>query len=310
MTIQQLRYVIALDTHRNFVKASESCYVAQPTLTLQIKKLEDQMGLKLFDRSMQPLKPTPLGEQFIAKARVILREVEELKVLVNEERNSMEGTFRIGIIPTLAPYLLPLFIKEFLNAFPTTKLEVQELQSDIIIERLEQGQLDIGLMATPLNEKQLTETVLFYEPFLVYTDDVPNITNGKKRVHADDLQPEGLWLLGKGHCFRDHTLNLCNFDTLTLNRNLIMQGGSIETLKLMIQQISGYTLIPALSYQAITDHSSVIHFEVPQPVREISIVTHKNFTRERLIEELRKSILRHTPDAFRKNTKFMMVEWR
>ncbi|MEM1323636.1 MAG: LysR substrate-binding domain-containing protein, partial [Bacteroidota bacterium] len=307
---QQLKYIVALDDHRNFVRASESCYVAQPTLTLQVKKLENQVSSTLFDRSTQPLKPTPLGEKFIAKARKILREVEELKAMVNDELNVMEGTFKMGVIPTLAPYLLPLFIKEFLSKFPETKLEVQELQSDIIIERLAKEQLDIGLLATPINEKQLIETPIFYEPFLVYTDDVMKITKGKKRINANDLAPESVWLLGKGHCFRNQTLKFCNFDTLEFDRNLIMEGSSIETLKSMIREISGYTLIPELSYRELTDKENTIRFEDPQPVREISIVTHKNFVRERLIAEMRKAILAQTPDSFQKNTQFVKVDWR
>ncbi|UII77322.1 LysR substrate-binding domain-containing protein [Flagellimonas sp. HMM57] len=310
MTIQQLRYIVALDNHRNFVRASESCHVAQPTLTLQVKKLEYQISLTLFDRSTQPLKPTPTGEKFIQKAREILGEIEQLRALVNDERNSMEGTFSIGVIPTLAPYLLPLFVKEFLTDFPKTKLQIQELQSEEIIEQLEKEQLDMGLLATPLNEKNIVETPIFYEPFLVYTDDVEKIRNGKDRISTDDLKPEGIWLLGKGHCFRNQTLKFCEFDTLEFERNLIMEGGSIETLKPMIKKVSGYTLIPELSYKESTDKKSIIRFREPQPVREISIVTHKNFIRERLVMELRKSILSNTPDSFRKNTRFVKVNWR
>ncbi len=310
MTIQQLTYVVALDNHRHFVKAAESCHVAQPTLTLQVKKLEEQMALMLFDRSSQPLKPTPMGEIFIQKAREILGEIQLLKAMVNDERNLMNGTFRVGIIPTLAPYLLPLFIKEFLAQFPEIKLEIQELKSNDIITKLEKDLLDIGLLATPLNENNIREITLFYEPFLVYTDDKDTLIHNDEKIHASDLTPEGLWLLGQGHCFRNHTLNVCEFDTLDYNRNLFMEGGSIETLKKMIKEISGYTLIPELSYSKHTDQENTIRFEEPQPVREISIVTHKNFTRERLISELRKSILEHTPKSFKKNTRFVKVKWR
>lgn len=310
MTIQQLKYIVALDNHRNFVKAAENCFVAQPTLTLQVKKLEHQISLQLFDRSVQPLKPTPLGKLFIKKARGILKEIDQLKTIVSDERDLMEGTFNVGIIPTLAPYLLHRFVKDFLTKFPKTKLKIEELQSEDIIANLENDLLDIGILATPLHEKNIIETPVFYEPFLVYTDDVKKIAHDKKKVNTNDLKPKDLWLLGKGHCFRNHTLKVCDFDNLTFNRNLIMEGGSIETLKPMILEVSGYTLIPELSFNEITDKENTIRFEDPEPVREISIVTHKNFSRERLVNELRSSILKNTPESFKKNTRIVKMTWR
>lgn len=310
MTIQQLQYVVALDTHRHFVKAAESCHVAQPTLTLQVKKLEDQMSLVLFDRSSQPLKPTAMGEIFIAKARQILRDLQQLKALVNEELNQIEGIYRVGIIPTLAPYLLPLFVKDFMDKYPDTKLKIQELQSESIIHGLEHDLLDIGILATPLNEPNIREIPIFYEPFLVYADQQNDILKGSSEVEIKELGPEGLWLLGQGHCFRNQTLNVCRFDELENKRNLLMEGGSIETLKKMINEVLGYTLIPELSYDEKHDKKNVLRFKAPQPVREISIVTHKSFTKELLISELRKSIIACTPPSFKKNTKFVTVKWR
>ncbi len=310
MTIQQLQYVVALDTHRHFVKAAESCHVAQPTLTLQVKKLEEQMSLVLFDRSTQPLRPTALGEVFIAKARQILREIEQLKELVNEERNQMDGVYRVGVIPTLAPYLLPLFVKDFMQQFPNTKLEIQELQSAVIMKGLKQDTLDIGILATPLNEPDIREIPAFYEPFLVFADTENDILRNDENIATDELSAEGLWLLGQGHCFRNQTLNVCRFEELENERNLMMEGGSIETLKKMIKEISGYTLIPELSFDEHHDKGHVLRFSEPQPVREISIVVHKSFTKELLVSELRRSIIDHTPSSFKKNTRFVTVKWR
>lgn len=309
MTIQQLQYIIALDTHRHFVKAAESCHVAQPTLTLQVKKLEDQISVVLFDRSSQPLKPTPIGEIFIIKARRILQEIEELKNTVNNERHQMDGEFRLGIIPTLAPYLLPQFISDFIQKHPNTKLIVEELQSERIIELINSRQLDLGILATPLNESNIREIPLFYEPFLIYTD-TDNELLQRKTISKDQLKPDGLWILRQGHCFRNQTLNICEFDVSEHHKNLEMEGGSIETLKKMINEIKGYTLIPELSYDAQNDVNNVIKFNNPQPVREVSIIVHKYFAKERIINELRKSILNHTPESFKKNTKFKTIEWR
>ena len=309
MTLQQLQYVVALDTHRHFVKAAESCHVAQPTLTLQVKKLEEQMSTILFDRSKQPLEPTPLGEIFIIKARQILREIDELKEIVSSEKDQMNGEFKLGIIPTLAPSLLPLFIGDFLGKHQDTQLVVEELQSEEIIEKLEQKQLDLGILVTPLNEPDIREVPLFYEPFLIYADENQQLLK-KDKVDVSDLGPEGLWLLRQGHCFRNQTLNICRFDISENPRNLVMEAGSIETLKKMILKVSGYTLIPELSFNKNNDISNIIRFNDPQPVREVSIVVHKHFTKERLISELRRSIIAHTPQSFKKNTRFITVKWR
>jgi len=310
MTLQQLQYVVALDNHRHFIKAAKSCHVAQPTLTLQVKKLEDEISVLLFDRTSKPLKPTPLGALFILKARQILRDIDHLKSLVNDDLNQMEGNFKVGVIPTLAPYLLPLFLVEFSKAFSKIKLEIMEMQSEQIINDLENNLIDIGLLATPLNERDIREIPLFYEPFFIYSNDENPILKNKEKVNPKELKPEGLWIMGEGHCFRNQTLNICQFDKTEPTRNFKLEGGSIETLKRIIHRSSGYTLIPALSYDRATEKANVIRFSEPQPVREISLVVHKSFTKENLLIELRKSILKNIPDSFSKNKKFMRVEWR
>jgi len=310
MTLQQLQYVVALDNHRHFIKAAKSCHVAQPTLTLQVKKLEDEISVLLFDRTSKPLKPTPLGALFILKARQILRDIDHLKSLVNDDLNQMEGNFKVGVIPTLAPYLLPLFLVEFSKAFSKIKLEIMEMQSEQIINDLENNLIDIGLLATPLNERDIREIPLFYEPFFIYSNDENPILKNKEKVNPKELKPEGLWIMGEGHCFRNQTLNICQFDKTEPTRNFKLEGGSIETLKRIIHRSSGYTLIPALSYHRATEKDNVIRFSEPQPVREISLVVHKSFTKENLLIELRKSILKNVPDSFSKNKKFMRVEWR
>ncbi|MEO1050174.1 MAG: LysR substrate-binding domain-containing protein [Bacteroidota bacterium] len=309
MTIQQLQYVVALDAHKHFVKAAESCFVTQPTLTLQLKKLEEEISTVLFDRSSQPLQPTPMGEVFVMKAKRILKEIGELKEIVNDDRNLISGEYKVGIIPTLAPNLLPLFIADFIKNHPDTRLIIEELHSERIIELLINKQLDLGLLATPLNEPEIREIPLFYEPFLLYTD-LENDLLKHRSIKKEQLKPEGLWILRQGHCFRNQTLNICDFDVSEQHKNIVMEGGSIETLKKMIKEVSGYTLIPELSYEASNDSGNVLKFVDPQPVREISIVAHKHFNRELLITELRKSILENTPESFRKNTKFKTVKWR
>lgn len=309
MTLQQLRYVVALDTHRHFVKAAESCFVAQPTLTLQVKKLEEEIGFYIFDRSVQPLAPTEMGQKFILRATQILREVEALKAMVNQDKEELSGTFRLGIIPTLAPYLLPLFLKNFSEKYPKITLEVREVQSEKIISDLLKNQLDIGLLATPLEENYLREIPLFYEPFLIYAHPEHCILE-KESIAAQSLDEKGLWLLSQGHCFRNQILNLCQQkEALTLQDRLRFESGSIETLKKMVQHHSGYTLIPKLAVEA-QDMPFVRQFADPEPVREISLVVHNNFTKEKLLHELRKNIYQVIPEEFQRGNHFRTIKWR
>lgn len=310
MTIQQLNYIVALDTHRHFVKAAESCFVAQPTLTLQVKKLEEQINLVIFDRSKQPLEPTPMGEIFVNKARQILRDIEQLKQIVNDEKNMTSGKFRIGVIPSLAPYLLPLFLSDFSSENPNTQLEIKEWQSESIIKGLENNTLDIGILATPLFEPNIREVPVFYEPFMLYAHPGHPLLS-QEHINAQSLDEKDLWILEQGHCFRNQILNICEMDNLkNEDRKISFEGGSIETLKNMIQKTFGYTLIPELSYHKSSDNNQVKRFENPEPAREISIVVHKSFTKELLITNLRKAILKNLPKHFKTNTKFVTVQWR
>ena len=309
MTLQQLQYVIALDTHKQFVKAAESCFVTQPTLTLQLKKLEEEISTVLFDRSSQPLEPTPMGKRFIAQAKKVLWEADELKQLVNNDKEEINGTYKVGIIPTLAPNLLALFISDFIEYHPKTKLVIEELQSELIIDMLNNKQLDIGILSAPLHESNIREIPLFDEPFLVFTDEQHEIL-AHKTVNEKQLPADGLWVLKEGHCFRDQTLNICAFEPSEQHKNVVMEGASIDTLKKLIRQVKGYTLIPELSYDDKNDARNVVAFQDPKPVRSICIAVHKHFTKERLINELKTSILSNIPDSFEKNTKTRMVKWR
>lgn len=310
MTLQQLQYIVALDRHRHFVKASESCFVAQPTLTLQVKKLEEEISTVIFDRSTQPLKPTEIGEAFILKAKRILKEVEELKHMVNDDKDDISGEFHIGVIPTLGSSLLPLFLSDFAQAHPDTNLVIEELESEEIIERLEHKLLDIGLMVTPLEDDNFKEVPIFHEPFVVYANDAHGLLQ-KEKVKAKDLKPQEIWILKQGHCFRNQTLNICDFSKEAERMNGIsMEGGSIETLKNLVKSVSGYTLIPELSYKVEHDKSNVVFFEEPQPAREVSIVVHKHFTKDKLINEIQNAIQKNIPEHFSRKKAYRTIKWR
>lgn len=315
MTLQQLRYLLALDDHRHFGQAAAACFVAQPTLTTQLKKLESHLGAQLFDRKANPVCPTPLGAKVIAQARVIMAEVSGLEALMSAETNSLAGTYRLGIIPTLAPYLLPLFIQSFTERFPEIRLVIKEMQSEQIMEGLRRNQLDLGLLVTPLEEKQLREIVLFYEPFLIYASPEEDILQ-QTPLLPDHVQQKDLWILEQGHCFRNQVLNLCAYHgnaagaEVRQGKSFTFQAGSIETLKNLVRNNLGYTIIPEMSVNPVLDAQLVKRFAEPQPAREVSLVVNKTFAREQLLVELRKAILEVIPAGFRKNERYVGVAWR
>ncbi|MEL6922413.1 MAG: hydrogen peroxide-inducible genes activator [Bacteroidota bacterium] len=309
MTLQQLQYIIALDQHRHFVKAAKSCFVAQPTLTLQVKKLEEEINAQLFDRSKHPVEPTPLGEQFIAQAREILAGFDELKAMVSQERETVEGRYTVGIIPTLSPYLVPLFISEFSKRYPNTHLSIKEIQSNEIITGLKDHSLDIGILVTPIEEAGLRSINLFYEPFLIFASKNSRLSQ-KELITSKDITHEGLWLLTEGHCFRNQVLNICGKNLKQAQRGFSFESGTIETLKNMVRNKMGYTLIPELSVQSKIDQPFIRHFAEPKPVREVSIVVKNSFARERLIDILRKQILEVIPSHYKKNDRFRRIQWR
>lgn len=308
MNIQQLEYVVALDDHRHFVTAAEHCHVTQPTLTMQLKKLEDELGVLLFDRTKKPLKPTPEGELFIAKARSILRDISDLKEGVDDEKNSIKGTFRLGIIPTLAPHLLPLFLARFVVDNPETILHIEEMESEMIIKALREDRLDVAIMATPVEERDLKETLLFHESFLFYAPREHPLLN-KKEINSNELDASHLLLLAEGHCFRSQALQICNPTGLVNGFNFFYESGSIETLKNLVKKGVGYTLVPELAVGG-EDEDYIRRFVKPEPAREVGLVTHTTFNRTLLIDRLKSSIRETLPSYIDKPKEIVRVKWR
>lgn len=301
MNIQQLEYVIALDSHRHFVKAAEKCFVTQATLSMMIKKLEDELDVKIFDRSRQPVVPTEIGKKIIAQAKIILNESNRLKEMVADEQAELKGELRIGVIPTLAPYLLPLFMNSFLKKYPSVKLKISEFTTDQIIHKLEQHDLDAGLLSTPLNQPSLKEQPLFYEQFVVYASSDDKILK-KKFVLAKDIDVNRLCLLEEGHCLRSQVFNLCELRNKEQEfRQLDFETGSIETLKRIVEVNEGITILPMLALKSMTvkQKQNIRYFKAPVPVREVGLVTYRYFVKEKLIQSLKEEILNHIPPEMR-----------
>ena len=294
MNLQQLEYIVAIDQERHFTQAAQKCFVTQATLSMMVKKLEDELGMKIFDRSRLPVTVTAEGQLIIEHARKILQDVTMLQESAQELRGEHIGEVRIGVIPTLAPYLLPLFLKSLSVNHPRLRVTIRELITNRIITELQHGNLDIGLVATPLHEPTLEEFPLFYEEFYAYASKTENLPT-KKYLLPKHINPEHLWLLEEGHCMRNQLFNLCALrikeDTQgTLN----YEAGSIETLINLVDRSGGITVIPQLATTRLNaaQGKKLREFAPPKPVREISLVVRRNFPRRKMMSYIRDEIIK------------------
>jgi LysR family hydrogen peroxide-inducible transcriptional activator len=264
---------------------------------MMIRALEDELGIKIFDRSRQPVVPTTAGEVVIAQARIIVQEAARMKEIIHELKGEIKGELKLGIIPTVAPYLLPLFLNSFLKKYPLLKIKITELTTQQIIEKLKNLHLDVGILATPLNNEAIREQPLYYEQFVVYASRNEKLMKKKFLIPAD-IDPSHLWLLEEGHCLRTQILNLCELRKKRLaSSNLEYEAGSIETLKKMVDMNNGITILPELALNELPakDKKFVRHFKPPVPVREISIVTYQHFAKQRMVGILKEEICNSLP---------------
>lgn len=298
MTIIQLNYIVAVDKHKNFGVAAQSCDVTQPTLSMQIHKLEEQLGVILFDRSEQPIKTTAIGALLVKQARIILRETQSFYDMVHEEKDEANGELRIGVIPTIAPYLMPLFLKDFMSHNPQLKIIVEELQTSQIVQKLEDSQLDVGLLVTPIEKDGLKTEPLFYEPFLAYVSEKSPLYKSTK-VDQKDLNSSDLWLLTDGHCFREQSLLICKNRKKHSdeNKNLLFESASLETLKRLIDQENGFTLLPYLATLDVVSTKKLKEFNGPVPTREVSLIYNSYFRKNKVKESLIKAIQSNLPEG-------------
>lgn len=305
MTLSQLEYVVAVDTYRHFATAAKKCFVAQPTLSMQIRKLEEELGVKIFDRSKQPVVPTEVGMEIIRQARAVLKDAQRIGEIVTDKKGVLQGELRLAVIPTLAPYLIPLFLQGFLKKYPQVKCRISELTTEQIVLELKDNRIDAGLLATPLNDAGVREQPLFYEEFVVYVSKA-NPLYAKRYVLASDIDVHKLWLLEEGHCFRSQIFNLCELRKNTAEGNIFeYESGSVETLRRMVERSNGITILPELATLDLSPKqlTMVRYFKSPAPVREISLVTHRDFVKQRLIGALKEEVIASVPEKLhiRKN---------
>ncbi|MDP4184483.1 MAG: hydrogen peroxide-inducible genes activator [Bacteroidota bacterium] len=312
ITLTQLEYIVAVDQCRHYGKAAEKCFITQPTLSMQIKKLEDDLGVTIFDRNRQPLVPTEIGIEIIEQARKALREAEQINLVIEEHKHFIGGTLRLGIIPTLSPYLLPLFIGSLKRDYPRLNIKVEELFTDKIIEALRKDAIDIGILVTPLHEEKIIERPLFYEEMKVYTHPDHPLSH-HKTLRVQDVSLSDIWLLSDGHCFRNQVINLCKAKGTHKNRlPFEFEAGSMETLIKIVDNEGGITLIPELAMNDMNENrrKNVKDFEGLKPLREVSLVYSEFYGRKKIIEILEKEIIKNIPSYLLEKERGMIVEWR
>lgn len=315
MTLHQLSYIVAVEDFKSFQEAARHKFVTQPTLSMQIQKLEEELGLVLFDRSRYPVKSTVVGKKVIEQARTVLEEASKIKDLIETESNEIRGEFRLGVIPTVAPYLLPIFLEKFVTKYPDVNLILDENQTSIIIDRLRRDELDAVIIATPANESDLIEVPVYYEPFVAYVSEKHRLA-GNDVIEASELELKDLFLLREGHCFRDHVINICKNYSLENTKNeciINFDGGTLETLMKLVENNFGMTLIPYLLSRELEGTSKmkyVRRIENPVPTREISIVHRKIFLKKNIIEALKQEILNFIPERMRSADDTYLVKWK
>lgn len=291
MTITQLQYVLAVAEHQNFTKAALKVFVTQPTLSMQIQKLEDELGVKIFDRTKKPIQLTETGKKIVNQARNIVNESDRIQDIVDQEKGFIGGTFRLGIIPTVMPTLLPMFLTNFIKKYPKVKLKIEELNTDAIIERLNEGHLDAAIAATPLEIDGIKEQVLYYEPFVAYIPDGHRLSL-ETTLTVEKLDIDDMLLLEDGHCFKDGIINLCKASRNYDGDSFQLESGSFETLIKLANEGLGMTLLPYLHTMELGEKESkkLKSFEEPVPAREVSLIYTKSELKMQIIEALRTSI--------------------
>jgi LysR family hydrogen peroxide-inducible transcriptional activator len=300
-SLTQLEYVLAVHRYGHFAKAAEACHVTQPTLSMQIQKLEEELGVVIFDRSKKPILLSEVGKRVIEQIQTVLFEAKKIQgIIKTSQTGKVEGELVIGVIPTIAPYLLPLILPVVEKIFPDLNLKLFEMQTHRIIDALNADEIDVGILATPIKEPKIFEYPLYYEPFSVLCKKDHELA-GSKRIKYSALKFADIWLLEEGHCLRHQVLDVCAIKQgRSQKRRFQFESGSLETLKNLVDRYGGYTLLPELATDHYGVHSHLIPFERPIPAREIGLVYRREHYKNDLIESLGESILKAIPESLRK----------
>ncbi|WP_296637248.1 hydrogen peroxide-inducible genes activator [Polaribacter sp.] len=291
MTFTQLKYVLSVAEYQNFTVAAEHSFVTQPTLSMQIQKLEDELNVQIFNRSKKPIELTDVGKKIVEQAKVVVDESNRILDIVHQQKGFIGGEFKLGIIPTIMPTLLPMFLNNFTKKYPKVKLIVEELTTEEIIRKLTDGHIDAAIAATPLENEAIKEKPLYYEPFVGLIPHNHRLFKNKF-IEVNELEMEDILLLEDGHCFKDNILNLCRAHKIDNKKGFQLQSGSFDTLIKLSKEGLGMTLLPYLHTLDLNDSDKQFlrEFKSPPPAREVSLIYHKSQLKMQLIEALKKTI--------------------
>lgn len=303
MTLTQLNYILAVDRCRNFAQAARECFVTQPTLSMQIHKLEDFLQIQIFDRNKTPVEPTPMGKKVLDYAQKVMLHAGALEELSRSLRGEVSGEYILAVIPTLAPYILPLFVSSFTEKYPKVELKIYEYQTDEIIRYLKEGKIDGAILATPLEVKEISEEHIFFEPFKIFLTPGHSLLK-KKSIDEKELDLSEAWLLKEGHCMRVQALQLCQVKKEGSAKNLFFEGGSLETLINMVKSTKGFTVLPYLTTLTLSqkDTDLLRDFKSQVPVRDISFVTGPMSMKTTIKDALMKVIQASVPKELKKTS--------
>ena len=306
MNLQQFEYVIAVKELGNFSEAAEKCNIGQSTLSTMIGKLEDELGILFFDRSTKPVRVTKEGLELIKQMKIISQEVSLLKEMVFSQKGELRGNIHLGIIPTIAPYVLPNFFSQFTHNYPLLNVSVSEMTTQNIANAIKNRDLDMGLLALPLNDPDLREMPIYYEGFVLY--DCTGIER-KGHVDASIIDPERFWLMEEGHCLSHQVIQICNIDLKKGRKNFHFRAGSIDSLIRFVRQNKGMTLLPELSVidMTLTEGEKIYHFKSPIPVRSVGLVYHKHFVKKAVLENVKKAVILDILPKLKESAEFALV---
>jgi LysR family transcriptional regulator, hydrogen peroxide-inducible genes activator len=310
MTITQLEYIIAVDNCRHFATAAEQCFVTQPTLSMQIQKLEENLGCKIFDRSKQPVTPTVIGEEIIAQARKIVNEAGRMQQIIKDKLHHTSGNMQLGILPTIGSCLLPFFLPGFLIKHPEIKITVQELTLTTILQELKIGRLDAAIVATPLHDNELVAYPLYYEELLAYVSK-DNTAYKKTYLIPGDIDIQQLWTPGEHHCLRQQILQLCDAkNRKTQSPHYQYQAGNLDTLRKMVEQHKGITILPELATVDFDNRQQdrIRHFKSPVPVREISLIACQGHLKKKMLDIVKQELVNCLPEKLKLNKKINVIK--
>ena len=293
MTIQQLEYIVAVYNNKHFLNAAEECGISQPTLSAMIQKLEDELDVKIFDRSKHPIGITAIGNKIVDQAQVVLCQLNKINEMVESEKGDLTGHINLAIIPTVAPYLLPKFFAEFKRNYPQLSFKMYEMHTDTIERKLMLGDIDMAILSTPLSNHNVLEIPLYYEKFIAYISPNNELYKHTELV-SGDLPLEHLWVLEEGHCLRNQVFNFCNSGIVT---SYAYESGSIDTLVKIVDENGGYTVIPELHVELLTDiqKKNLRKLVEPEPAREISLIIQQNFIREGQLNAVAETVKKIIP---------------